>query len=121
MGVDDGPHVGVLLVNTKVHLRLGGGLAGACQDVPVQVQLHQHVLGHEALGDAGGGDPEGVLAHADGEVAVVGGHQPPLIDPETGLDDLGLGLGVGGIGGSGAHAFAPFPGKRLAKLSAKGG
>ena len=98
MGVDHGPDGGVLLIDPQVHLGLRGGFAGAFQDGSVQGHLYQHVLGHVPLTHPGGGDPEGIFPHPDGEVAVVGGHQPPLVDLPPGGQDVGLGLGVGGIG-----------------------
>ena len=118
MGVDHRPDQGVLLIDPQVHLGLAGRLADPFQKVPVQVQLDQHLLGHGPFGHAGGGDPEGVFADADGQVAVVGGHQPPLVDLPARVQNGGLGLGVGGIGHR--SALRPRP-KALAKLSSKGG
>ena len=63
---------------------------------------------------------QGVVAHPDREVAVVGGHQPTLVDFQTGLQDLLFGLGVRGIACHGQPSFCFRP-NIAARFSVKGG
>ncbi len=120
VGVNHSPDLRVFLIDAQVQLGFGGGLPVAFQHLSLHVQLYQHFLPQGPLGYPRRGHPQGVAAHPEAEVAVVGSHQPPLVEPQGGREDFLPGLVVADVVAHREASFQRGP-KSWAKLSAKGG
>lgn len=56
--MDNALHLRIFPVDAQVHTNLAGGLPLTAKQVAVQIDLHEHFLGHKSLGNAGRGRPQ---------------------------------------------------------------
>ena len=80
MGVDHRPHVQTAPVHGQVHFGLRGGMAVSLQHVALQIRHQQHIRCQASLGDPGGRHQQPVRRRFHGEIAVIGGHIPPVVE-----------------------------------------
>ena len=88
MGVDHGVDVGPHAVDGQVHGDFAADVAEAGQAAAVHVHHHQVFGGHHALADAGGGDEDGAIVEARGDVAVGGGDEAALVQHFADAEDF---------------------------------
>ena len=85
----------IFLIDADVHLYFAGRAGfSRTQHRAVHAHLHQHVLRHKALGNAGGRGPDRVLGNPTADVAIVGGDEVLFIHPAANFDNLPARLGV---------------------------
>ena len=88
MSVNDSVNVGTLLVNTHVHLDLGGGVELAFKLVTVSVYLDDHIGSKIALRYTGRSTIVLIFANLNGDVTVVGSNEAKVVDSFTDFADF---------------------------------
>jgi hypothetical protein len=83
VSVNNGVNVGTLLVNSHVHLDLGGGVKLTLELVTVLVYLDDHIGSENSLGYAGRSAVVLVVTNLDGDVTVVCCYEAKLIKNVT--------------------------------------
>ena len=64
---------------SEMHLDLTGRLVRSLQHIPVQIQLHQHILCHKSLRNSRWCCPDLIISDFTGDIPVVRCHKAALI------------------------------------------
>ena len=88
MSVNDSVSIGTLLINSHVHLDLGGGIELTLYLVTLTVDLDDHIGGHEALGYARRSAVVLVGSYFYGDVSVIGSYEAVVVDSLTNVADF---------------------------------
>ena len=86
--MDNALHLRIFPVDAQVHTNLAGGLPLTAKQVAVQIDLHEHFLGHKSLGNAGRGRPQLRFAYAAADVAVIGSDKALFVHPPSNFKNL---------------------------------
>ena len=88
VSVNNCVNVRSFLVDSHVHLDLGGGVESAVDLVAVTIDTDDHVGSHVALGYAGGSAVVLVGAYLDGDVTVVCCYETVIVNSLTDVADF---------------------------------